>query len=249
MSKKSILILGGTGEAVALAHALDEQRPDLYVTIALAGMTRAPSEMPGHVRVGHFGGVEGLADFITRRGMSAVIDATHPFAARITNNAVQACAQTDVPRLRLERPQWVMPPDTDVVFMPDVEEAARLVARTSSSTFLTIGRKHLNAFDDVQNVKFLVRMIDRPDEPLSLGNCTVVTGRPPFDVDGEEALMREYEIDTLVAKASGGDATRAKIDAAAKVGVRIILIRRPPPPDGDRVSRVEEALKWLGRHV
>lgn len=245
----NVLILGGTQEASALAHALAEQRPDLYVTIALAGVTRAPSDMPGHVRVGNFGGAEGLADFLIRRGMNAVIDATHPFAATMTQNAVDACTHAGVPRLRFDRPQWIVPQDTDVVFVPDADEAARLVARTSERAFLTIGRKTLNAFSEVRDVKLLVRLIEEPEEPLDLDNCTVVTGRPPFDEAREEALMREYQIDTLVSKASGGDQTRAKIDAAAKVGARIILIRRPPPPDGDRVGSVEDALGWLYVHV
>ena len=245
----SILILGGTSEAAALAHALATQRPDLDVTIALAGVTRAPSDMPGHVRVGSFGGAQGLADFIQRRGMKAVIDATHPFAATMTQNAVEACEITSTPRLRLDRAQWILPPDADVVFVPDADEAARLVARTSERAFLTIGRKQLSAFDGVRDVMLLVRLIEEPDAPLGLENCTITVGRPPFDEAHEEALMREHQIDTLVSKASGGDATRAKIDAAAKVGARIVLIRRPPPPDGDRVSCIEDALGWLYVHA
>ena len=245
----SILILGGTTEAAELAHALAVQRPDLDVTIALAGVTRAPSDMPGHVRIGSFGGADGLAQFIQRRGMKVLIDATHPFAAAMTQNAVEACEATGIARLRLDRPQWILPPDADIVFVPDVDEAARLVARTSERAFLTIGRKQLNAFDGVRDVKLLVRLIEEPDAPLGLENCTITIGRPPFDEAHEEALMREHQIDTLVSKASGGDATRAKIDAAAKVGARIVLIRRPPPPDGDRVSTVEDALGWLYVHA
>ena len=245
----SILILGGTSEAAGLAHALAAQRPDLDVTIALAGVTRAPSDMPGHVRVGSFGGAQGLAEFIQRRGMKVVIDATHPFAATMTQNAVEACETTNTPRLRLDRPQWILPPDADIVFVPDAEEAARLVARTSERAFLTIGRKQLGAFDGVRNVKLLVRLIDEPDAPLSLENSTITVGRPPFDEALEEALMREYQIDTLVSKASGGDATRAKINAAAKIGARIVLIRRPPPPGGDRVSNIEDVLGWLYVHA
>ncbi|HEY9078758.1 cobalt-precorrin-6A reductase [Magnetovibrio sp.] len=245
----SILILGGTMEAAQLAHALAAQRPDLDVTIALAGVTRAPSDMPGHVRIGSFGGAQGLADFIQRRGMKAVIDATHPFAATMTQNAVEACAITSTPRLRLDRPSWTLPQDADIVFVPDADEAARLVARTSERAFVTIGRKQLAAFDQVRDVKLFVRLIDQPDAPLGLDDCTVIVGRPPFDLASEEALMRAHQIDTLVSKASGGDSTRAKIDAAAKVGARIVLIRRPPPPDGDRVSSIEDALGWLYVHV
>ena len=252
MSAK-ILILGGTAEAKQLAHAIFEQRPDLDVTISLAGATRTPADMPGHVRGGSFGGAKGLAVFLQEQGFKAVIDATHPFAATMTQNAAQACRAAGVALLHFERPQWVLPQDTDVVFVPDFVEAARLVARTSASTFLTIGRKHLAAFDGVRDVKLLVRLMDEADAQagpvLGLENCTIVTGRPPFSVAGEEALMREHQIDTIVSKASGGDATRAKIDAAAKVGARIILIRRPVPPEGARVSRIEDALGWLYTHA
>ena len=174
----NILILGGTSEASALAHALADQFPDCYVTIALAGETRAPSEMPGHVRVGNFGGADGLAHFLIQRGIDLVIDATHPFAANISQNAVEACQKTGVPRLRFDRPQWVLPPDTDIIFVPDAEEAARLVARTSSAAFLTIGRKTLSAFCDVCDVKLLVRLIEEPAQPLDLDDATIVTGQP-----------------------------------------------------------------------
>jgi len=244
-----ILILGGTTEGVQLAHTLADQRPDLDVTIALAGITRAPSDMPGYVRLGNFGGAQGLAKFIHERAIKAVVDATHPFAAQITQNAVEACTQLNVPRLRLDRPQWILPPNTDVVFVPDAVEAARLVARTSDSAFLTIGRKALSAFEGLHNVKLLVRLIEEPQTPLNLGDANIVVGHPPFDAGSEEALMHEHQIDTLVSKASGGEITRPKIDAAAKLNARIILIRRPPPPDGDRVSSVEDTLGWLYTHV
>jgi len=252
MSPK-VLILGGTSEAVQLAAALCQQRPDLDVTTALAGVTRTPNPIEGHVHIGSFGGGAGLVDFIRTQGIKAVIDATHPFAATMSQNAVEACTVAGVPRLRLERPQWILPQDADVVFVPDVVEAARLVARTSERAFLTIGRKHLAAFDGVRDGKLLVRLMDNPDAQsgaaLGLENCTIISGRPPFDAAHEEALMREHQIDTLVSKASGGDATRGKIDAAAKVGARIVLIRRPPPPEGERVSSNQDALGWLYTHV
>lgn len=245
----TVLILGGTSEGKALAEALATERPDLTVITALAGVTRSPDPMPGEVRIGGFGGADGLAAYLKKHAITAVIDATHPFAATITQNAVEACEHAGVPRLRLDREQWAVPGDTDVVFVPDAEEAARLVARTSGSAFLTIGRKSLPAFAEVRDVKLLVRLIEQPETPLDLDNCTVITGRPPFDADDEEALMREHQIDTLVSKASGGAGTRAKLDAAAQVGARIILIRRPVPPDGDRVFSVSDAVAWLYTHA
>jgi precorrin-6A/cobalt-precorrin-6A reductase len=243
-----ILILGGTTEAVQLAAALAQQRPDLDVTMALAGATEKPAELPCRVRIGSFGGAEGLAQFLHQQSISAVIDATHPFAAQISRNADLACQAAQIPCLHLERPSWSLPKDTDVVFVPDAHEAARLVARTSSAAFITIGRKHLEAFNGLANVHLVVRLLDPSPPPEALENATFVYGRPPFAIEDEVALMRAHKIDTLVSKASGGDATRSKIDAAAQMGARIVLIRRPPSTDGERVHSVAAAVQWLNDH-
>jgi precorrin-6A/cobalt-precorrin-6A reductase len=249
----AILILGGTTEAVQLAAALSEQRPDLDLTIALAGATENPAEVPCRVRVGSFGGTEGLTEFLRHQGISAVIDATHPFAAQITRNADLACQAANVPCLHLDRPAWSLPEDTDVVFVPDALEAARLVARTSGAAFITIGRKHLDAFNGLANVHLVVRLLEPavpPDDPPgSLENTTFVYGRPPFTMEDEVALMRAHKIDTLVSKASGGEATRSKIDAAALIGARIVLIRRPPVTDGERVYSIAAVVQWLSDHI
>ncbi|MCW8915172.1 MAG: cobalt-precorrin-6A reductase [Magnetovibrio sp.] len=241
----NILILGGTGDSIKLYKAIQKQMPDLKVVLSEAGITHKKNKIKKNIRVGGFGGVTGLIEHLETAQIDAVIDATHPFAAQITAHAVEACTKLKLPRLRLDRPQWIVPSETDVMFVPDAEAAARIVARTSSSAFLTIGRKTLSAFDQISGVKLLVRLIEVPPEPLKLENCTIVTGRPPFSLAAEEALMRAHRIDTLVSKASGGEATRAKIDAAAKVGARIILIRRPPAPDGDHVFSIDEAVNWV----
>ncbi|MEG3619722.1 cobalt-precorrin-6A reductase [Magnetovibrio sp. PR-2] len=241
-----LLILGGTGEAQELYKTLENQIPDLKVVYSLSGATDSPVDFGAHMRIGGFGGIQGLVDHLEAHDFDALIDATHPFAERITAHAVAACEAASVPRLRLERAQWVLPAKTDAVFVPDAIEAANLLVRTTSeSAFLTIGRKALSAFEGMDKTHLLVRVLDEPAEPLSLFRHTIVTGRPPFSVDEEEALMREHNIDTLVTKASGGDATRAKLDAAERVRARIILIRRPLPPDGDRVFSVEEAVDWV----
>jgi len=245
MSK--VLILGGTAEARALAEALAKNQPGLDLITSLAGVTTQAPGVPGQVRVGGFGGVAGMVEYLKRENIDRVIDATHPFAATITEHAVQACLETGVAYLRLDRPQWEVPQDTDVVFVPDAAEAARLVARTSSSAFLTIGRKDLSAFQGLGKVKLLVRAIEPPHEDVKLDSVTYVLARPPFTLSEEVALMREHGIDTLVTKASGGTATRAKLDAAAQVGARIVLLRRPPPPDAERVLSVEEAVAWVSK--
>jgi len=237
-----ILILGGTGEGRALAEKIVD---DHDIVTSLAGATSSTAKIVGNMRIGGFGGEDGLAAYLTQNNIDRVIDATHPFAAKITDHAVNACAKTNTPYLRLDRPSWTLPTDTDVIFVLDSVEAARLVARTSSSAFLTIGQKGLNNFTGLDTVKLLVRAIENFDENLKLENATFVSARPPFALADEITLMQNHQIDTLVSKASGGNATRAKLDAAAKIGARIILIRRPPPPDSDRVFNVEDAINWL----
>lgn len=247
MSKPTtgLLILGGTTEARALAALIHGTYPNLDMTTSLAGVTAKPENIRGKVRVGGFGGAIGLAAYLKDEGIGMVVDATHPFAARITENAVKACSDTATAYLRLDRPQWEIPSDTDVIFVPDAIEAAGLVARTSSAALLTIGSKELAAFEGVEKVKLIVRMIDAPSPELRLNNATYVVKRPPFSLDDEVAIMREHAIDTVVTKASGGDATRAKIDAAAQLGARIIMLRRPPAPDTERVLSAEDAMAWI----
>ncbi|PHS78911.1 MAG: precorrin-6A reductase [Rhodospirillaceae bacterium] len=239
-----ILILGGTGEGRALAEKL---AVDHDIITSLAGATSSAAKIIGEVRIGGFGGEEGLVDYLLAENIDRLIDATHPFANQITDHAVQACKKTNIPFLRLDRPQWTLPTDAKVIFVPDSVEAARLVARTSSSVFLTIGQKYLKDFEALPSVKLLVRAIENFEENLKLENATYVSARPPFALADEIALMQNHQIDTLVSKASGGDATRAKLDAAAKIGARIILIRRPPPPNGDRVFRLEDAVNWISK--
>lgn len=244
-----VLILGGTAEARQLAQALTEALPALDVVTALAGATTNPAPLKGRVRVGGFGGADGLAAYLKNEAIDLVIDATHPFAQRITANAVAATTQTGVPYLRLDRPAWVMPDDCDVVYVPDAIEAARLVARTSKAVLLTTGRKDLGAFKDLGKTKIVARVIDRPTpDPLD-GQGHYVIARPPFALDDEMALMRTHGIDTLVTKASGGNATEAKLLAAQKVGARIVAIRRPVPPEGERVFVIGDALAWVRSHI
>ncbi|MBL4747828.1 MAG: cobalt-precorrin-6A reductase [Magnetovibrio sp.] len=242
-----LLILGGTTEGRAFATQVDARYPQLTCITSFAGTTHTAVDVPGEVRIGGFGGIQGLRAYIVDQGIDLVVDATHPFATQITAQAAQACVEANIAYLRLERPQWTVPDNTDVIFVPDTAEAARLVARTSSSAFLTIGRKDLAEFQNLGKVKLLVRSIEAPDENLQLDNATYVMARPPFTLDDELKLMQNHRIDTLVTKASGGDATRAKLDAAAQIGARIVLVRRPPPPTtGDRVFNIADAVAWLG---
>lgn len=239
-----VLILGGTGEAAALAARLAED-PRLAVTTSLAGRTRAPAALAGAVRIGGFGGPEGLAAHIARERVAMVVDATHPFAAVISENAAQACKHSGTPRLQLVRPAWQAQPDDDWRVVATLEEATELLPSLGQRIFLTIGRQEVGAFEDLTEHWFLVRMIEPPETPLPLAQHQLLLGRGPFDETAEMALLRTHEIDALVAKNSGGEATYAKIAAARTLGLPVVMIARPEPPAGAQVTRIEDALAWI----
>jgi precorrin-6A/cobalt-precorrin-6A reductase len=234
-----VLVLGGTGEARRLATALVEAGAD--VLSSLAGRVADPVLPPGRVRVGGFGGVEGLAEALAE--VDVVVDATHPFAAAMTGNAAAAAAATGTPLLRLQRPGWSAGPGDDWRWVSDLDEAAASVA-DAASVFLTTGRQGLAAFAGLRGA-VLVRSVDPPEAPLP-PRTTVVLARGPFTVEEETALMREHAVDVLVTKDSGGAMTAAKLTAARELGVPVVLVRRPPLPHGvPVVATVEEALDWL----
>ncbi|RVU36094.1 cobalt-precorrin-6A reductase [Hwanghaeella grinnelliae] len=241
-----VLILGGTGEAVALAQALDAAfGPALAVVTSLAGRTKAPTRPLGDIRVGGFGGVPGLTQYLRDGGIDAVIDATHPFAARITANAVAACAATGVPRLRLDRPAWTPAPGDDWRLVPDLHAAAALLPALGGRAFLTVGSSDLGPFKEVPDVRLWARMIEPPAPEDLPKACTVIQGRGPFSLADEEAFLRENRIDILVTKNSGGAAAAAKLTAARGLGLPVVMVDRPPSPPGDSVPTAEDAVEWL----
>lgn len=241
-----VLILGGTGEAVALAEAVSAAFGDrLNLVTSLAGRTTSPTLPLGEIRVGGFGGAEGLARYLRAEGIAALIDATHPFAARMSANAVAACDTAGVPRLRLDRPAWMPQTGDRWHAVPDLAAAARALPGLGKRVFLTVGSSELHWFKPVPDVAFWARMIEPPaPEDLPAG-CTVIRARGPFSEAGETALMRQHRIDLLVAKNSGGDAAAAKLAAARALGVPVVMVARPPPPPGDRVADVTQAVAWL----
>lgn len=234
-----LLILGGTGEAVALARAA---APAFDVVTSLAGVTRDPVLPPGGIRRGGFGGSDGLAAYLRERKIDAVIDATHPFAAVMSHNATAACAQTDVPLLRLTRPAWTPQAADNWVEVPDTAGAAAAIA--ADRVFLTTGLRDLDAFAARREVWFLVRSIERPAR-VPLARYELIQARGPFDEAAETALMRRHRIETLVAKNSGGDATYAKIAAARALDLPVIMIERPVLPPAETVTDVDAALAWV----
>ena len=239
-----ILILGGTGEARQLAAELVAAGVD--VLSSLAGRVRQPRLPDGPVRVGGFGGPAGLAEFLRAERITAVIDATHPFAGAITASVAQAAAQAGVPLLVLRRPEWQAAPSWELV--ADIGAAAAAVrAWPGESVFLTTGRRDLDVFAADDRHRFLVRAVDPPGAPVP-PRMTLILDRGPYTVAGESALMREHGVGLLVTKNSGGPMTAAKLAAARDLGVQVVMVRRPPLPEGTAaVATVAEAVRWINQ--
>ena len=235
-----VLLLGGTGEARELAGRL---HPRIEVISSLAGRVPDPALPPGEVRVGGFGGVDGLRAWLTGNQIDAVVDATHPFAATMTAHAAQACAGLDLPHLVLHRPPWE--PGDAAVVVSDAEAAAHVAAKGYRRVFLTTGRSGAAAFRD-SAAWFLIRVVTAPDAADLPANHHLLFSRGPYTYAGEHSLMSEHQIDVLVTKNSGGEFTRAKLDAAADLGVDVVMIRRPALPNGVRaVGSVDDAEAWV----
>jgi precorrin-6A/cobalt-precorrin-6A reductase len=239
-----ILILGGTAEARMLAGHL-AGRAGLDVTLSLAGRTASPASQPVPVRVGGFGGSAGLADFLVSERIDALIDATHPYATVISANAVAAARRSHVPLVALRRPPWVAIAGDRWTEVSDVRETVQALGQASRRVFVTLGRSELAPFVAAPQHHYLIRSVDPVDPPLPLPHVTYVTGRGPFGEADDCALMTAHRIDVVIAKNSGGAATYGKIAAARARGIGVILLRRPPTPDGSAVETVEDAISWL----
>lgn len=239
-----LLILGGTTEARRLAELLaDAPAPGLRVTTSLAGRVAAPRLPPGEVRVGGFGGADGLAAWLREHAVDLLIDATHPFAGTISFNAARAAATAHVPLLALRRPGWT-PAEGDTWHeAASLRDAARLLPRLGRRVFLTTGRMGLAAFADLDDLWFLVRSVDPPAAPHPARMETLLD-RGPFTLDGEREVLRRHRIDVVVTKDSGGAATAPKLTAAREAGLPVVVVRRPAAPAGvPVVPGPEEALR------
>ncbi|MFF0751320.1 cobalt-precorrin-6A reductase [Streptomyces sp. NPDC004267] len=224
-----VLILGGTTEARVLAGLLHDAGR-VRVTSSLAGRVAAPRLPAGEVRIGGFGGPAGLAAWIREHAVDAVIDATHPFAERISFNAAAAAATAHVPLLALRRPGWVPVEGDDWHEVASLDEAARALDGLGDRVFLTTGRMGLAAFAGCPQW-FLVRSVDAPEAPMP-ARTEVLLDRGPFTLEGERELLARHRVDVLVTKDSGAAATAPKLRAAREAGIPVVLVRRPPVPAG-----------------
>lgn len=239
-----VLVLGGTTEASALAKLLaGDARFDAI--LSLAGRTLAPRPQPLATRVGGFGGVEGLVRWLHQKKIDAVIDATHPYAARMSANAVAACAQTSVPLGSIVRPPWQRHEDDNWRIVPSAAAAAAALGKTPLRVFLSLGRQDLHAFAAAPQHRYIARTIEAPEQTALPPNIRILQARGPFDRDSEAKLLSDEEIDVIVSKNSGGSATYAKIEAARELDLPVIMIARPDKPVGHALASPEEAVAWL----
>ena len=246
MAARRVLVLGGTAEAAEAARLLDADAGFAPV-VSLAGATRNPRPTAGAARTGGFGGAAGLAAYLRRARVDLLLDATHPYAARIARHAAEAGAAAGVPTVHLHRPPWRPAPGDDWREAADEAGAARLLRDSDlpdgAAVLLAIGRKGLAPFAAAARLRLVARSIEPPEDAPFLAESVLARG--PFARDGEIAFLRARAIRLVVAKNSGGTASRAKIDAARTLGVPVVLLRRPPPPDGEVVATAAEAVARL----
>jgi precorrin-6A/cobalt-precorrin-6A reductase len=241
---RHILILGGTVEARQLAGRLAD-RADLAVTLSLAGRTAQPAAQPVPVRIGGFGGADGLADYLTVQHVDVLIDATHPYAATISHHAADAAAQTGTKVLALRRPPWTMTAGDRWIDVDDVDGALRALGDTPRRVFLAIGRKDIAAFTEAPQHRYVVRSVDPIEPPLAVSDVTYLVARGPFPESDERALLQKHRTDFVVSKNSGGAATYGKIVAARSLGLAVVMLRPPAVPPGPSVESVHDAVHRL----
>jgi len=240
-----LLLLGGTTEALALAEALAGDRR-LKVISSLAGRTVAHRLPPGEVRVGGFGGASGLAAYLNERRIGLVVDATHPFAAAISRNAALACREAGVPRLQLLRPAWEPEPGDRWHEVPDMAAAAAALPALGRTAFLAVGRQELAAFAGLPGLRLIARMVEAPDD---LAGFEIILARGPFTLEDELALFEREGVEVVVSKNSGGEATYAKIAAARRRALPVVMIARPSAEPGDHADGVPPALAWIAARL
>jgi precorrin-6A/cobalt-precorrin-6A reductase len=239
-----ILILGGTTEARRLAEKL-AGRTDLDVTLSLAGRTAAPVAHAVPLRIGGFGGAQGLADHLRDAGVDALIDATHPYASVISANAAVAAHKVGVAFVVLRRPPWKAVAGDRWIDVGNARAAVNAIGQEPRNVFVAIGRNELAPFASAPQHHYLIRSIDPVSPLLPVPHAAYITARGPFSEDSDRALLRAHQIDVVISKNSGGVVAYGKIAAARALGIDVMMLRRPSPPDAPAVQTIDEAIAWL----
>jgi precorrin-6A/cobalt-precorrin-6A reductase len=242
-----ILLLGGSTEASALARLLAADGR-FATTLSFAGRTAAPRAQPVATRNGGFGGVEGLVRYLQDERIDALVDATHPFAAQMSRNAIEAAAATGTPLLAVERPAWQPQPGDNWTLAPDMAAAVQAIGPAQRKVFSGIGSLALAELQAAPQHIYVIRLIDLPKGPLDLPNIVFIQARGPFTAEDDLRLFREHGIEVVLAKNSGGDATVSKIEAARALGLPVMMVRRPLIPPRPTVATAEDAMVWLAQH-
>ena len=252
MARARILILGGTGEGFRLAEYL-HAHPDVDVITSMAGRTPAPKTPAGALRRGGFGGVDGLVSYLRAEGISAMIDATHPFASRMSRNAALAGRAAGIACVHIHRPGWSRAPGDDWHEVACLEDAADALPAGAGATFLTVGKTQLHHFSRRDDVAFLARIVAPLGHDEDVGalpaKLTFVYDKGPFDLESERQLLMRHKIAWIVSKNSGGAAAQGKLVAARELGIPVIMVRRPDAPDGVCVGDGDAAIQWLNNHT
>ncbi|WP_147108687.1 cobalt-precorrin-6A reductase [Tateyamaria sp. syn59] len=243
--RANLLILGGTTEATAFANAAAEK--GLTGTVSFAGRVERPKRQPLPQRIGGFGGIAGLVAYLKAEKISHVIDATHPFAAQMSGNAVAACAQADVPLMALTRAPWTERDGDRWTHVPDIAGAVEALKQPAQRVMLAVGRMQLAAFAPNPQHFYLLRLVDPPKDLPPFPDHHVLVSRGPFTEGDDRALMEEHRIDLVVSKNAGGTGAYAKIAAARSLGLPVIMIDRPAVPERREAHSVDEVMDWL-RH-
>jgi precorrin-6A/cobalt-precorrin-6A reductase len=242
-----VLLLGGSTEASVLANAIAADRR-FKTVLSLAGRTATPRSHPIPMRSGGFGGADGLARYLRNEAIDALIDATHPFASRMSHNAIEAASASGIPLLAIERPAWEKQPGDIWIEAPDIDNAVQRLGDVWRTVFCAIGGLALHALQSAPQHTYIIRLIDAPPTPIMLPSFSIIQARGPFSTEADIALFQERKIEIVLAKNSGGVATISKIEAARALRLPVVMVKRPFIPPRIAVAIAAEALTWLERH-
>ncbi len=237
-----LLLLAGTGQARELARVLADE--NIPAVASLAGATRAPTPLALPTRSGGFGGAQAFETYLREKSITAILDATHPFAARMSRRSARIAAALGLPYLQVLRPAWQPEPGDDWTLVADEESVAALIA-PDATVFLATGRQSLIRIGPLAARRSICRQIDRPDAPYPFANGQFMIGRPPFSVAQEVALFTRLGVNQLVVKNAGGTASAIKLTAARQLAIPVLMIQRPPQPDAPRVDNCADAMTWV----
>ena len=239
----NLLILGGTAEASALTQII--AKTDVRARLSYAGRVDRPRQHGIETRIGGFGGVHGLVSYLEKKRITHVVDATHPFATKISCNALEACARLHIPIIALTRPPWIEQLGDRWRCVPDLATVIKILDQPARRVMLAIGRKHLPQFYAQPHHTYLLRLVDPPEKPLDFPNHTIEISRGPFKTENDATLLREHRIDLIISRNSGGAGAYAKIVAARSLGISVIMVNRPQIPDREETHHIKTILPWL----